>query len=92
MFSFVVAVFFPLSQIILVPDLIQVNCTPLTVSFAPTFVHFSPAFAAAKAGDAGISDRDRTIRPAISFLMVRAYSLINLCRVNRSAALSEFDR
>ena len=72
MFSFVVVDFFPLSQIILVPDLIQVNCTPLTVSLEPTFTHFAPDFAAAKAGDTGISARDRRIRPAINFLIGRA--------------------
>jgi hypothetical protein len=44
----------------------QVNCTPLTVSFPPIFDHFAPAFAAAKAGEVGISDKDRTIIEALN--------------------------
>lgn len=49
----------PLFQTSFAPDLIHVNFLPEAVAVEPAFVHFAPAFTAAKDG-AEIKDKDRS--------------------------------
>jgi hypothetical protein len=76
-----VATFVPLFQVNLLPDLTHVNFSDLTVSVAPTLVHFAPALATAEDEGTLITVKAEISRVIRIFLMRKTYRF--LCSLAR---------
>jgi hypothetical protein len=66
----------PLFQISLLPDLTHVNLSDLTVSVAPTLVHFAPALAAANDEGTLITVKAEISKVIRIFLMPKTYRFL----------------